>query len=203
MPVESVAVPSPSIAVPSPSLIEQFCDSYARWTETRPYITAALTCAVISGSGDWICQEFIEPPQAKRVQRSMAVLLDALFVTGPGQAWLYRWLEDLVPSEKWKGKGAWIQVIVDTFIFDPMFAFSFFITTALMEHRARWLLDSLRNDYSHAVFGGWAVSLAFLPVQVFMFRLIPVQYRSFAVNLIDVVWNAVVSLFGHAEVHRH
>lgn len=77
-------------------------------------------------------------PQDTR--RLLAVGVDSVFVTGPALHTLYGLLEHVIPTNSGGFLPAVCHLVVDTFVFDPMFVASFFCTTGIMENR------SLRQD---------------------------------------------------------
>lgn len=80
------------------------------------------------------CANTAVTPQDTR--RLLAVGVDSVFVTGPALHTLYEFLERLVPTNTGGFLPAAFHVLVDTFVFDPIFVASFFCTTGLLESRS-------------------------------------------------------------------
>ncbi|CAM9707711.1 unnamed protein product [Choristocarpus tenellus] len=180
---------------------------YSGLLKSSPLLTKALTAGVIALLGDLVAQWFENHrsnrplgPMVKDDKRLLAVAVDSMFFTGPGLHALYGVLERLVPTAGHGAVPAAVHVLVDTFMFDPIFVASFFCVTGFVEGRS-FLRDILPNmksrEYWSAVRGTWAISLLFCPIQFFSFRYLPLQFRVMVVNLCDIGWTSVLSFFSH------
>lgn len=172
-----------------------------------PLVTKALTAGFIAFIGDLMAQHF-EHNQLHagagfvydRI-RSMAVMIDGVFITGPGLHFLYGLLESHIPTSAGGFIPATLHVLLDTFLFDPMFVGSFFCTTAILEGKSmrREIVPQLEREYWPAVVASWGVSVLFWPLQWACFRYLPLQLRVMTVNVCDVAWTACLSYFAHTE----
>ena len=93
---------------------------------------------------------FIPPPASVTPQdtrRLLAVGVDSVFVTGPALHTLYGLLEHVLPTNSGGFVPALWHLLVDTFVFDPMFVASFFCTTGILESRSfrRDIVPALRR----------------------------------------------------------
>eukprot|EP00904_Undaria_pinnatifida_P006171 jgi/Undpi1/2684/HiC_scaffold_13.g06062.m1 len=126
---------------------------YAGWLKRSPLLTKAITSGVLALGGDTAaqCFEYHEQggtgPFFKDTRRLLAVGVDSVFVTGPALHTLYEFLERLVPTNTGGFLPAAFHVLVDTFVFDPIFVASFFCTTGLLESRSlkEDILPALRS----------------------------------------------------------
>jgi hypothetical protein len=128
-----------------------------------PLITKALTAGFIAFVGDFAAQRFehdhltkgssnsdsdsdsnsSSSSEAQRLRfrynklRSTAVIVDGVFITGPGLHVLYNLLESHIPTTAGGILPAALHVLLDTFLFDPVFVATFFCTTAALEGKVR------------------------------------------------------------------
>jgi hypothetical protein len=133
---------------------------YVGLLESAPILTRAVTAAIIGLFGD-LCAQYFEQSQKKGTRypsrftvvstcssarrasqvcpqdrnRSLAVIMDGLILSGPCLHFLYTGLEDLVPTSKGGFFPATVHVIADEFIFDPIFVVLFFLMTGVLERR--------------------------------------------------------------------
>ncbi|KAG5188378.1 hypothetical protein JKP88DRAFT_234272 [Tribonema minus] len=126
-------------------------------------------------------------------------MIDGVCITGPGLHFLYGLLESHIPTTAGGALPAAAHVLLDTFLFDPVFVCSFFFTTALFEGRSlrRDVAPRLAREYWPALRGSWGVSVLFWPVQWAAFRYLPLQLRVASINLCDVAWTAALSYASH------
>ncbi|CAN0124416.1 unnamed protein product, partial [Heterosigma akashiwo] len=180
--------------------------------KNAPMLTKALSAAGIAASGDFATQiwEHWRENSNQGIlvdkfildrRRQLAVMMDGIFITGPILHLAYELLEHLVPTEGGGALPAVLHVAADTFLLDPLFVCTFFLTTGLFERRPLWAdtLPRLRREFPAALRGSWSVSAVCLPVQFASFRYVPVRYRVLLVNCIDLAWTATMSFFSHKE----
>ncbi|CAN0268855.1 unnamed protein product, partial [Hapterophycus canaliculatus] len=138
-------------------------------------------------------------PFLKDARRLVAVAIDSMLITGPALHCLYGLLERLMPTAAGGFAPAASHVLIDTFIFDPMFVASFFCVTGMLENRSlkQDVLPALRREFWPAVHGSWAVSFFFCPLQFLTFRYLPLEFRVLSVNVGDIAWTSVLSYFSH------
>ena len=68
--------------------------------------------------------------------RSAAVVIDGLVLTGPGLHFLYAVLEHWIPTAAGGFASIAIHVLVDEFLFDPVFVALFFVLSGILEGKA-------------------------------------------------------------------
>ncbi|CBN75087.1 conserved unknown protein [Ectocarpus siliculosus] len=184
---------------------------YAAWLRRSPLVAKAVTSGVLGLSGDMAAQffEFQQKaesgrrgPFLKNNRRLTAVAIDSILITGPALHALYGLLECLIPTVGGGFVPAALHVVIDTFVFDPMFVASFFCVTGMLESRPlrKSILPALRREFWPAVQGSWLVSLLFCPLQFATFRYLPLEFRVLSVNACDIAWTSVMSYFSHKAV---
>jgi hypothetical protein len=180
-----------------------------------PVLTKALTTAVIGLMGDTAAQ-FIEERIRSRKdgapsqfrgrydrRRGLANVADGFFVTGPLLHFSYNLLETLIPvSGAATGLGASLaalsQVLIDDIVLDAMFVAVMFVTTGLGEgYKMRDIRKQFRKDYVGAVRTSWATSFILMPLEFLLFRFFPLHVRVLGMNLIDIIWEGMVSYLVH------
>ena len=75
----------------------------------------------------------INIPQDTR--RQLAVAIDSIVITAPALHVLYGLLERLIPTAAGGFVPAASHLLIDTFVFDPVFVTSFFCVTGMLESR--------------------------------------------------------------------
>ena len=64
-------------------------------------------------------------------------------------------------------------------------------------YKPKQILSQLRKDYTGAVKTSWATSILVLPFEFILFRWLPLSLRVLGMNLIDIVWEGMVSFMLH------
>lgn len=84
---------------------------------------------------------------AQDTRRLTAVAIDSILITGPALHALYGLLERLIPTAAGGFAPAALHLVIDTFVFDPMFVASFFCVTGMLESRSlrKSILPALRR----------------------------------------------------------
>ncbi|CAM9600541.1 unnamed protein product [Phaeothamnion confervicola] len=183
---------------------------YTALLTERPLVTKAFTAGLIAFVGDLGAQIFEHSRfggsgrWTSDRRRSLAVMIDGVFLTGPGLHFLYGLLEATIPTSGGRlpaALPAMLHVLFDTFVFDPMFVCSFFCMTGVLERRPLLgdVVPQLQREYWAALRGSWGVSIVFWPIQYWTFRYMPLQFRVMVVNLCDVCWTATLSFFSHRD----
>jgi hypothetical protein len=162
---EGPGTSSSSSSSRSSNPLKQTWHHYLWLLASFPLITKALTAGFIAFVGDFAAQRFehdhltkgssnsdsdsnsnsnsSSSSEAQRLRfsynrlRSMAVIVDGVFITGPGLHVLYNLLESHIPTTAGGILPAALHVLLDTFLFDPVFVATFFCTTAALEGKVR------------------------------------------------------------------
>lgn len=149
--------------------------------------------------------------------RLFGILFESTFVSGPLMHYAYDYMEHIVPvhddendgvkddqvhqnepvSSLKKWRAASFHVSADLFILGPIFVFTMMLFTSIIEGNIKTFGKELRLDFIPAVYAATVASFAFVPVQLFAFKHLPIKFRLLYMNFQDVVWNAVVSVMAH------
>jgi hypothetical protein len=149
--------------------------------------------------------------------RAATVAAEGLFVAGPLLHLAYDWMDQhltfltttaapdtVAPKSGTVGTtnaeflSSLVQVLLDIFVMDSIFAATLLLVSAILQRRTRrQIYDELRTEYLSTVVAAWGSSLLMSPVQFCNFQFVPVQFRVLITNVQDVVWNAVVSYMAH------
>jgi len=91
-----------------------------------------------------------------------------------------------------------VHVLADTVVLDTFFIATTILFTGLVEGVAPTLLwRQFRTDYWATLRASWITSAVLFPVEFSCFRFFPLQARTLAVNVVDVIWDAVLSFYTH------
>jgi hypothetical protein len=142
------------------------------------------------------------------IRRGMSTLMDGLFISGPLMHIGYDWFESILPinsSQATSSSGdtsgwfaAILHVIADSVLLDSFFVASKFFTTGLMEGiTVHDLLQQFYSTYIPSLHASWITSILLCPIQLSCFCYLPLSFRVLSVNIIDVVWDAVLSFMTH------
>lgn len=148
-------------------------------------------------------------------RRSLAILLDGLLISGPLMHLAYNAFEYLLPvagvanaattsSNTWSsstssGLNAMIHVLADSILLDGIFVASAMASSGLLEGYSlqREIIPQLQKDYIPAIRASLATSSLMAPIQYACFRYLPLSCRVFAMNVTDIIWDAVISFMSH------
>jgi Mpv17 / PMP22 family len=143
------------------------------------------------------------------IRRGISTLMDGLFISGPLMHVGYDLFESILPinsastgSTSTSDTCGWIaamfHVIADSVLLDSFFVASKFFTTGLMEGiTAHDLLQQFYATYIPSLQASWITSILLCPIQLSCFCYLPLSFRVLSVNVIDVVWDAVLSFMTH------
>jgi peroxisomal membrane protein 2 len=201
-------------------LLTTFGTLFASWYMSVltqfPLITKSVTAAVIGLLGDTAAQVLEERLRARKDggtvgptragmlsnydrRRGLAVLGDSILVSGPLLHFAYEVLEYLIPvTGPSASVAAMAQVLIDNFVLDSVFVGVLFVTTGIAEgFTTDQIKSQFRKDFFPAVRAGWATSLILLPLQFACFRFLPLHFRVLGVNVIDILWQGMISYMVH------
>jgi len=188
---------------------------YMAQLNAYPLITKSVTSGVIGVMGDFLAQCLERRMQRKRthhsnettqslhgsydMRRGLAILIDGIFVSGPIMHWGYNWFERIVPISQGRSLAAMIHVVADFLILDSIFVGTAIMGTGLIEgYRFRKdIVPQLKRDYAATLKAGWATNATLMPLGFVCFRFLPVTLRTVAMNLMDVIWNGIISFMAH------
>ena len=192
-----------------------FVSWYMGCLSAFPVCTKSMTTGGIGLIGDTLAQFVEEKMRSQQSgtpvqffqrydrRRGVANTVDGFIVMGPLLHFAYNFLEWLVPvSGAATGMAATIaaitQVLIDDFIFDAFFVGIMFFTTGLGEgYSFRNICKQVRKDFVGTVKTSWATSILLMPIEFVLFRFFPLSVRVLGMNLIDIVWEGMVSYLVH------
>lgn len=187
-----------------------------------PLYTKSLTSAMISVLGDGTAQYHEERIRSKGIgssvnltnftynrRRGITNFADSALICGPMLHYGYGWLESIIPTASpfytatalWSAShAAAAHVLVDDFIFDAIFIAIMFISTGIGEgYYLNQIIPQFKRDYVPAVKTMWKTSFILMPLEFCMFRFLPLRLRVLGMNLVEIVWDALVSFMIHKQ----
>jgi len=189
-------------------LVQQFTAFYLMNLAAFPLVTKSLTSGMIGVCGDFMAQKLDHRMHHKGTplkydpRRGLGIMANGCFVSGPIMHVGYNLFERILPiSGNW---AAMTHVVADTLILDTIFVATAFVVSGLMEGYAfrKDILPQLKRDYSTTLKASWATSTMLMPLEFVCFRFLPVTFRTLAMNLTDVIWDASVSFMSHRNRNK-
>jgi hypothetical protein len=92
---------------------------------------------------------------------------------------------------------ALIQILIDDIAIDSIFVATTYISTGITEGNGRQTFSDFKSDFFPAVKAGWATSVILMPLEFICFRFLPLSFRVLGTNLIDIIWDGVLSYKVH------
>jgi Mpv17 / PMP22 family len=188
-----------------------------------PLMTKCITAATVIFCGDLLAQRvefyWFGPKTGKgRIQlqqkfrpdiyRACTLAAEGMFISGPLLHYAYNWMDEHV---NFYGPDATvlqhtietlIQVAIDIFVFDSVFALTLLLTSAVLQRRTcQQIITELRTELVPAIYVSWLSAGGMAPLQFLNFGIVPVQFRVLVTNLQDVIWSASVSYMAHRSRH--
>ena len=206
---------------------KQIIDVYMHHLEASPILTKSITSGIMGVLGDVLAQyvehirherrarkgnnsnSFSSPntirggygslPFHFNARRSVAILLDGLFISGPLMHLAYDIFEYFLPVAGGTGLNAMFHVLADSLVLDGIFVASAMASSGLLEGYSfrKEVLPQLRQDYLPAWKASVATSSVMAPIQYACFRYLPLSFRVLAMNFTDIIWDAVISFMSH------
>ncbi|CAN6454596.1 unnamed protein product [Victoria cruziana] len=168
---------------------------YARHLEEFPVLTKSLTSALLTFIGDSICQLLIEQLPTLDVKRTFLFAFLGMVLVGPTLHFWYLSLCNLVSLPG--GSGAFIRLLLDQFIFSPLFIGVFLSTLVVLEGRPSEVLQKLRQEWFAAIIANWQL---WIPFQFLNFLYVPHRFQVLFANVVAVAWNVILSFKAHKSV---
>jgi hypothetical protein len=127
--------------------------------------------------------------------------VDGILFTGPFMHFAYELMERQMPTLTGSSQSynAWLQLAVDNILLDSIFVSWAIISSGILEGYSlrREIIPQFKHDFGPAIMAGVSTNLLVAPLEYYCFRYMPLQFRVLAINCIDVLWDAVVSLMAH------
>jgi Mpv17 / PMP22 family len=195
---------------------------YMRVLLQYPLVTKSITSGVIGTVADFMAQK-VEYSHEQKKQRSQqerhqqhephrydarrgaSRMADGCFASGPMMHFAYEFMEHVLPiaASSHSTLAAMTHVLADTLLLDSIFVATTFLSTGILEGYApRQLLRQFRQDYIPAIKVGWLTSFLVMPIEVACFRFFPLSFRVLAVDMIDILWDSVMSFMMHRNRPR-
>ncbi|KAI3421603.1 uncharacterized protein J3R85_012113 [Psidium guajava] len=160
-----------------------------------PVVTKAVTSALLTFLGDLICQLVIDQAPSLDLKRNFLFTFLGLVMVGPTLHFWYLYLSRLVTVPG--ASGAFVRLLLDQFIFSPLFIGVFLATLVTLEGRPSDVVPKLQQEWFSAVLANWKL---WIPFQFLNFRFVPQQFQVLAANVIALVWNVILSFKAHKEI---
>ncbi|KAL8457219.1 hypothetical protein ACS0TY_035169 [Phlomoides rotata] len=161
----------------------------------HPVITKAVTSAFLTLVGDLICQLLVDQAKSLDLRRTFTFTLLGLVLVGPTLHFWYLYLSKLVTASG--ASGAIIRLLLDQFIFSPIFIGTFLSTLVTLEGKPSLVIPKLQQEWFSSVVANWQL---WIPFQFLNFRFVPQQFQVLAANFIALIWNVILSYKAHKEV---
>ena len=180
---------------------------YMYQLSANPVVTKGITAGLIGSMGDFLAQSlehFLYQRKNKALtghlkydpRRGLSTLLYGFFISGPLMHFGYELFDRVLPI---RGNGAALaHVLADSIFLDAIFVATTYVVTGRMEgYKFRQVIPQLRKDYLPTLKASWATSTFLMPIEFICFRFLPLNYRVLAVNVLDVIWDGVISFMAH------
>ncbi|KAA8517878.1 hypothetical protein F0562_015333 [Nyssa sinensis] len=168
---------------------------YLSLLEKYPVLTKAVTSALLTLFGDLICQVAIDQVPSLDLKRTFLFTLLGLVLVGPTLHFWYLYLSKLVTLPG--SSGAFLRLLLDQFLFSPIFIGVFLSTLVTLEGRPSQVVPKLQQEWFSAVLANWQL---WIPFQFLNFRFVPQQFQVLAANFIALIWNVILSYKAHKEI---
>ncbi|ERM98257.1 protein sym-1 [Amborella trichopoda] len=165
---------------------------YLMLLEKYPVYTKALTSALLTLIGDLVCQLLIEKVSVLDSKRTFLFTLLGLVLVGPTLHFWYLKLSNLVTQPG--GSGALLRLLLDQFLFSPLFIGFFMSTIVTLEGRPSEVVPRLRQEWFSTILANWQL---WIPFQFLNFLYVPQQFQVLAANFIALAWNVILSYKAH------
>ncbi|KAG8388484.1 hypothetical protein BUALT_Bualt02G0130500 [Buddleja alternifolia] len=129
------------------------------------------------------------------MKRTFIFTVLGLVLVGPTLHFWYLGLSRLVTTPG--ASGAFLRLLLDQFIFAPIFIGFFLSTLVTLEGNPSHVIPKLKQEWFSSVLANWQL---WIPFQFLNFRFVPQQFQVLAANFIAVVWNVILSYKAHKEV---
>lgn len=168
---------------------------YLSLLEKYPVLTKGVTSALLTLIGDLICQVMIDQVPSLDLKRTFLFTLLGLVLVGPTLHFWYLYLSRLVTLTG--ASGAFLRLLLDQFVFSPIFIGVFLSTLLTLEGRPSEVVPKLQQEWFSAVLANWQL---WIPFQFLNFRFVPQQFQVLAANVVALAWNVILSYKAHKEV---
>ena len=197
-------------------MLQQFFALYMTSLVAFPCVTKAISAGIIGICGDFMAQNLEHRLNHSRgltgkafhqsnflydSRRGLSIMMGGFFVSGPLMHLGYNLFEHLLPVQG--TFAALTHLVADMLVLDSVFVATAFINTGIMEgyDLRKHIIPQFRRDYADTLKASWATSIMLMPLGFLCFRFLPVALRTVAMNMTDVIWDAIVSFMTHRNRH--
>ena len=197
-------------------VLQQLFTLYMTSLVAFPCITKSLSAGIIGISGDFMAQNLEHRlKHRKRLtgnsshqsaflydsRRGKSIMMGGFFISGPLMHLGYNLFEQILPVQG--TFAALTHLVADMLVLDSFFVASAFFNTGIMEgyDLRKHIIPQFRRDYASTLKASWATSIMLMPLGFLCFRFLPVALRTVAMNMTDVIWDAIVSFMTHRNRH--
>ncbi|CAL9091033.1 unnamed protein product [Musa hybrid cultivar] len=172
-----------------------FLSWYLMALDKYPVITKAITSALLTLIGDLICQLLVDQVTKLDLRRTFVFTFLGLVLVGPTLHFWYLYLSKLVTFPG--ASGAFLRLILDQFVFSPIFIGVFLSSVIALEGRPSQIKQKLQQEWFSAVLANWQL---WIPFQFLNFRFVPQKFQVLAANFVALAWNVILSFKAHKEI---
>uniref|UniRef100_A0A0E0RD83 Uncharacterized protein n=1 Tax=Oryza rufipogon TaxID=4529 RepID=A0A0E0RD83_ORYRU len=163
--------------------------------DKHPITTKAVTSAVLTLTGDLICQLAIDKVPKLDLKRTFVFTFLGLVLVGPTLHVWYLYLSKLVMING--ASGAIARLLLDQFIFSPIFIGVFMSLLVTLEGKPSLVVPKLKQEWLSSVIANWQL---WIPFQFLNFYFVPQKFQVLAANFVALAWNVILSFKAHKEV---
>uniref|UniRef100_A0A0E0BEW4 Uncharacterized protein n=1 Tax=Oryza glumipatula TaxID=40148 RepID=A0A0E0BEW4_9ORYZ len=180
--------------------------------DKHPITTKAVTSAVLTLTGDLICQLAIDKVPKLDLKRTFVFTFLGLVLVGPTLHVWYLYLSKLVTING--ASGAIARLLLDQFIFSPIFIGVFMSLLVTLEGKPSLVVPKLKQilcstadavavadmwvqEWLSSVIANWQL---WIPFQFLNFYFVPQKFQVLAANFVALAWNVILSFKAHKEV---
>uniref|UniRef100_A0A0E0MJ73 Uncharacterized protein n=1 Tax=Oryza punctata TaxID=4537 RepID=A0A0E0MJ73_ORYPU len=163
--------------------------------DKHPVATKAITSAVLTLTGDLICQIAIDKVPKLDLKRTFVFTFLGLVLVGPTLHVWYLYLSKLVTING--ASGAIARLLLDQFIFSPIFIGVFMSLLVTLEGKPSLVVPKLKQEWLSSVIANWQL---WIPFQFLNFYFVPQKFQVLAANFVALAWNVILSFKAHKEV---
>lgn len=182
-----------------------FSTWYTTCLDDYPIATKSLTSGVFSWVADTVAQWFEDTNSRKSFRetydkrRGFALYIDGIVLSGPLLHYAFGLMEECFPTDEEDGSfvASLIHVFITDYFIDSIYLALSFALVALLEGHASDLGRIYKCDFWTTIKASWCASFSLVPIEFICFQYLSVGYRVLGMNMIDIIWQAVVSFFAH------
>jgi hypothetical protein len=176
---------------------------YMACLEEYPVSTKSLTSSVFSWVADAAAQWFEEIQSDKSFRetydkrRGFALSVDGMILSGPLLHYAFNLMEEHFPTDEGTLVSSLIHVFITDYFIDTIYLALSFALVAMLEGQASDLGRIYKSDFWPTIKASLCANFLLIPLEFICFHYLSVGFRVLGMNMIDIIWQAVVSFFAH------